>query len=69
MTDRQLQKPGRCCDIVPAYSSHFVLVDGKEWARFDTLAGAESLRAAIVASWVAYYNRRAARLEQTAEAV
>jgi hypothetical protein len=61
----QLQKPaGKCCDIMPVGDSHGVFVDG---IQYDTFAKAESLRATIVAPWAAYYNQRAAELEQPTE--
>ena len=57
------EKPaGRHAEIVPAHGSHFVMVDGKEWARFDTLEKAESLRSTIVARWAQYYEAKTAEI-------
>jgi hypothetical protein len=49
---------GRHAEIVPKDGSHYVLVDGVEWSRHDSLATAEAVRAAIVARWVGEYDRR-----------
>ena len=63
MNDSQFEKPGRHAEIVPGEDdSYFVLVDGKEWARFDTLEKAETLRSAIVERWAAWYEAKAAEV-------
>ena len=63
MNDSQFEKPGRHAEIVPGEDdSYFVLVDGKEWARFDTLGQAESVRNTIVERWAAWYETLAAEI-------
>jgi hypothetical protein len=63
MNDSQFQKPaGQHAEIVPKDGSHYVLVDGKEWARFDTLGQAESVRNTIVERWAAWYETLAAEI-------
>jgi hypothetical protein len=66
MTNPLLQKPaGRHAEIVPAHGSHFVVVDGIEWSRHDTLEKAEDVRNVIVERWVAWYEAKAARRATT----
>jgi hypothetical protein len=55
-------KQGRHAEIVPKDGSHYVVVDGIDWARFDELSRAEELRAAIVARWAREYEQRSAHL-------
>ena len=57
-----LQVSSKCCDIMPVGNSHGVFVDGIQWARHDSLVRAESLRAAIVERWAAYYEAQAAEV-------
>ena len=63
MDDSQFQKPaGRHAEIVPKDGSHYVVIDGVEWARHDSLAKAEMVRSAIVERWAAYYEAQAAEV-------
>jgi len=63
MTELHLQKPaGRHCEIIPKDDSHYVLVDGVQWARFDLLEKAETLRNSIIEAWAQHYEALAAEL-------
>jgi hypothetical protein len=44
-------EPSRYVEILPKGGSHYVVVDGVEWARFGELSKAEALRDWIVLEW------------------
>jgi hypothetical protein len=47
---------GRHAEIVPRDGSHYVLVDGQQWSRRDSLAKGEAVRQAIVERWGREYE-------------